>query len=60
MLKLTFKPGDGLHVVLPDGTNGIIEARSRCELWIHMPSTVKLTRQPGAFRSENLIKRNQK
>jgi len=60
MLKITLKPGDGLHVVLPDGTNGIIEARSRSEIWLHMPPTVKLTRQPQAFRRENLIKRNQK
>lgn len=60
MLKLTLKPGDGLHVVLPDGTNGIIEARSRSELWMHLPATIKITRQPGAFRPENLIKRNQK
>lgn len=60
MLKITMKPGDGLHVVLPDGSNGIIEARSRSELWLHLPTTIKLTRQPGAFRHENLIKRNQK
>ncbi|ORJ47834.1 hypothetical protein B2M27_24085 [Kluyvera intermedia] len=60
MLKITMKPGDGLHVVLPDGSNGIIEARSRSELWLHLPKTIKLTRQPGAFLRENLIKRNQK
>lgn len=31
MLKLTLKRGDAVHLVLADGTNGIIEARSRCE-----------------------------
>jgi len=60
MLKLTLKRGDAVHVVLPDGTNGIIEARSRSEIWMHMPTSIKLTRQPGAFLPENLIKRNQK
>lgn len=60
MLKLTLKRGDAIHVVLPDGSNGLIEARSRCELGIHMPDSVKVTREKGAFLPENLIKRNQK
>lgn len=60
MLKLTLKRGDAIHVVLPDGSNGLIEARSRCELWVHLPDNVKVTREKGAFLPENLIKRNQK
>ncbi|SMG60201.1 MULTISPECIES: hypothetical protein [unclassified Cedecea] len=60
MLNLTLKRGDAIHVVLPDGRNGVIEARSRCELGIHLPENVKVTRQKGAFPSQNLIKHNQK
>ncbi|HFZ1111785.1 hypothetical protein [Citrobacter koseri] len=60
MLKLSLKRGDAVHVIFSDGSNGIIEARSRCELGMHLPSTVKVTREKGAFISENLIKRNQK
>ena len=60
MLKITMKPGDGLQVSLPDGSTGVIEARSRSELWIRLPESLKVTRKPGAFRSENLIKPNQK
>ena len=59
MLKLTLKRGDAIHVVLPDGSNGLIEARSRCELGVHLPDGVKITREKGAFIPENLIKRNQ-
>ncbi|MGK0735972.1 hypothetical protein ACSFCT_04145 [Yokenella regensburgei] len=60
MLRLSLKRGDAIHVVLPDGSNGIIEARSRCDLGLHLPDAVKVTRQKGAFLPENLIKRNQK
>lgn len=60
MLRLSLKRGDAIHVVLPDGSNGIIEARSRCDLGLHLPDSVKVTRQKGAFLPENLIKRNQK
>lgn len=59
MLKLTLKRGDSVHVVFPDGTNGIIEARSRSELGLHLPENVKVTREKGAFLKDNLIKRNQ-
>lgn len=61
MLKITLMRGDAMHIVLPDGTNGIIEARSRCELGVHLPKEVKVTREKG-FRppAENLITHNQK
>lgn len=59
MLKLTLKRGDAVHVVFPDGTNGVIEARSRSELGLHLPENVKVTREKGAFLKDNLIKRNQ-
>ncbi len=32
MLRLSLKKGDAVHIVLPDGTNAIIEALARCEL----------------------------
>lgn len=60
MLKLSLKRGDAVHVVFSDGSNGIIEARSRCELGMHLPKSVKVTREKGAFLPANLIKRNQK
>ncbi|EPY1562897.1 hypothetical protein ACW9S2_005609 [Klebsiella michiganensis] len=61
MLKLTLKRGDAIHIVFPDGTNGIIEACSRCEFSFHFPRNVKNTRENGAFRNtQNLIKPNQK
>lgn len=60
MLKLTLQRGDAVHIVLPDGTNGIIEARSRSEIGLHLPEAVKVTREKGAFTNKNLIKRNQK
>ncbi|EPG4139473.1 MULTISPECIES: hypothetical protein [Klebsiella/Raoultella group] len=61
MLKLTLKRGDALHVVFPDGTNGIIEACARCELTMHFPRSAKITRENGAFLNKpNLIKHNQK
>ncbi|HGT9291792.1 TPA: hypothetical protein ACM21U_004514 [Enterobacter kobei] len=60
MLKLTLKRGDAVHVVFPDGTNGIIEARSRSELGLHLPVNVKVTREKAAFLDGKLIKRNQK
>lgn len=61
MLKLSLRRGDAVHVILPDGTNGIIEALSRCELGMHMPPAVKLTREKAAFSPPpNLITRNQK
>ena len=41
MLKLTLKRGDAVHLVLADGTNGIIEARSRCELGLHLQKTLR-------------------
>ncbi|HHS9618823.1 TPA: hypothetical protein ACTXAA_000468 [Raoultella planticola] len=60
MLKITLKRGDALHVVFADGTNGIIEACARCELDLHFPQSVRITRENGAFRNKpNLIKRNQ-
>lgn len=49
MLKLTLKRGDAVHLVLADGTNGIIEARSRCELGLHLPENIKVTREKSAF-----------
>ncbi|AGR58151.1 TPA: hypothetical protein PP061_002018 [Salmonella bongori] len=60
MLKLSLKRGDAVHIVFADGSNGIIEARSRCELGMHLPKNVKVTREKSAFLPENLIKRNQK
>lgn len=61
MLKLTLKRGDAIHIVFPDGTNGIIEACARCEFDFHFPRNVKITRENGAFRNkQNLIKPNQK
>lgn len=61
MLRLSLKKGDAVHVVLPDGTNAIIEARARCELGMHFPRNIKITREDSAFRpKQNLIKHNQK
>ncbi|EMO5814754.1 MULTISPECIES: hypothetical protein [Klebsiella/Raoultella group] len=61
MLKLSLKQGDAVHVVLPDGTNAIIEAFARSELGMHFPQNVKITREKGAFlNKKNLIKPNQK
>ena len=55
MLRLSLKKGDAVHIVLPDGTNAIIEALARCELGMHFP------REDGAFQpKQNLIKHNQK
>ncbi|EAM8673178.1 hypothetical protein E1B77_20605 [Salmonella enterica subsp. enterica] len=60
MLKLTLKRGDAVHLVLADGTNGIIKALGRCELGMYLPESVKITRQKHAFTPQNLIKPNQK
>lgn len=60
MLKLTLKRGDAVHLVLADGTNGIIEARSRCELGLHLPENIKVTREKSAFTPQELITPNQK
>lgn len=59
MLKLTLKRGDAV-LVLADGTNGIIEARSRCELGLHLPENIKVTREKSAFTPQELITPNQK
>ncbi|MXS61940.1 hypothetical protein GTI59_10060 [Escherichia coli] len=60
MLKLTLKRGDAVHLVLADGTNGIIGARSRCELGLHLPENIKVTREKSAFTPQELITPNQK
>ncbi|EEZ4393226.1 hypothetical protein E9K75_003986 [Escherichia coli] len=60
MLKLTLKRGDAVHLVLADSTNGIIEARSRCELGLHLPENIKVTREKSAFPPPELITPNQK
>lgn len=61
MLKLTLKRGDAIHIIFPDGTNGIIEACARCEFDFHFPLSVKITRESRAFRDKpKQIKPNQK
>lgn len=60
MLKLSLKRGDAVHVVFADGSNGIIEARSRCELGMHLPKKRKGYARERRIPPRNLIKRNQK
>lgn len=61
MLKLTMKRGDAVHMVFHDGTDCFLEARSRCEIWVHMSESIKITREKAFRQPEpNLINRNQK
>ncbi len=58
MLKMSAKRGDVIHIVLPDGRNGMIAVQSRSVFAFHFPSDVKVT--CNRHKSEKLINDNQK
>lgn len=58
MLKMSAQRGDVIHVVLPDGRNGMIAVQSRSVFAIHFPPDVEITSERR--KQEKLINDNQK
>ncbi len=58
MLRIFAQRGDTIHIVFPDGSNGMIGVTARCYLEFRFPQTVRIKREKR--KPDELIINNQK